>query len=103
MENYVQSVLDQVNVLRLCLCPAVLRQEPYEGLLERLERYNEDSATYLACDDPKEGVFGQVISILDADGNEIHCTVVGMGKGLCDLPESLFWVRGENPWETRYQ
>ncbi len=103
MENYVQSVLDQVNVLRLCLCPAVLRQEPYEGLLERLERYNEDSATYLACDDQKEGVFGQVISILDADGNEIHCTVVGMGKGLCDLPESLFWVRGENPWETRYQ
>lgn len=21
-------------------------------------------------------------------------------KGLCDIPESLFWVRGENLWET---
>ena len=100
MQNYVQSVLDQVSALRLCICPAVLCQEPYEELTERLERYNEDFGTYLACDDSVGGVFGQVISILDANGDEIHCTVVGVGKGLCGLPESLFWVRGENLWET---
>lgn len=43
--------------------------------MERLERYNGNSDTYLACDDTAEGLFGQVISILDADGDEMHYTV----------------------------
>lgn len=99
MESYVQSVLDQISALRLCICPAVLCQQPYEELMERLESYNEDPDTYLGYDDPSNGVFGQVVNVLNADGETMNCMVIGVGKGLCDLPESLFWVRGVNLWE----
>lgn len=97
MENYVRSCLDQICALRLCICPAVLYDRPYEELMETLEEYNGDHDKYLDCKDPFYGVFGQVINILDEQSEVINCTVIGVGKRLNGLPENFFWVR-ENPW-----
>lgn len=97
MEEYVQSCLDQICKLRLCICPAVLYDRPYEELMETLKEYNEDHDRYLSCEDPEDGVFGRVVNILDVNNNVINCTVIGVGEDLHGLPEDLFWVR-ENPW-----
>ena len=97
MEEYVQSCLDQICKLRLCICPAVLYDRPYEELMETLKEYNEDHERYLSCEDPDDGVFGRVVNILDVNNNVINCTVIGVGEDLHGLPEDLFWVR-ENPW-----
>lgn len=97
LEEYVQSCLDQICALRLCICPAVLYDRPYEELMETLKEYNEDHERYLNCEDPFYGVFGKVINIQDVHSDVINCTVIGVGKDLYGLPDDLFWVR-ENPW-----
>lgn len=96
-ESYVQSCLDQICALRLCICPAVLTDRPYEELMEMLKGYNEDHDTYLDCNDLPGGVFGQVINLLDVNSNVMHCTIIEVGRDLYDPFENLIWVR-ENPW-----
>lgn len=55
MESYVRFCLDQISALRLCICPAVLTDRPYEEFMEMLNGYNENHDTYLDCTDLSGG------------------------------------------------
>lgn len=96
-EGYVQSCLEKISALRLCICPAVLFDRPCEEFMEMLEEYNENPDTYLNCDDWTSGVFGQVVNLLDVNGNVMNCTVIEIGRDLYDPFREMVWVR-ENPW-----
>lgn len=100
-EVYVQSVINQMVLLRRCICTAVLTDLSASSLAQALDAYAlgnylETSYGQIDIDGSFYGTFEMLANILDEHSNIVLCDEFAIGKELNDRIEFL-WIR-ESPY-----
>jgi len=103
-ERYVQSVIDQMVLLRRCICTAVLTDLSTSALAQALDEYAlgnylETSYGQVDIDGSSYCTFERLTNILDEKSNIVLCDEFAIGKELNDHIEFL-WIR-ESPYSEQ--
>lgn len=92
-----QSYLDKMSALRLCICAAALTELPNQEVIQKVDAYNNNKENHIDFPDPAYETFEDLSRLLDKYGTPNPCGIFTAGKDLYDPMEAFFWA-GENPY-----
>lgn len=104
-ENYVESVINQMDLLRCCICPAVLTVSGSPELSQALDAYSiedhfDNPYGQVQINGSSYETFEELSNILDERSNIVLCDVFAMGRELSNPSDGFFWVR-ESPYHQQ--